>query len=396
MHSLGVITVIVVAMPKERCWQCRKMKSDVSLGPSDDRICGDCFRENERILAQAKNSADANKLTDKTEVLQPSSKKKGRSGAVTAVETSLAAASTDITLETSTAADQQPESGDISMVQQLALLRAEVKCQQNTIESLQTQLTFVLSLLGIAEQDVQPITSVSGSNSNTSGSSGSSMPTNTVCHAEATATVADKSLWSTVVAKQQKTQKCTNNFQQSLIAAVYCDQSERKRRESSLIVSGITEGLHQPDSETFTKLCQDEFGIQPDIVSTRRLGHVHLNKPRPLLISMRTPSQAQQLITQAKQLRRSQNQLVRDNVYINRNQTKAEAEAAYQLRVQRRQAAERRKDATLSSSVPSFNSASTDTEVSLSLLNIASNPQTVLPPPPVGDRPTGRQSLRQQ
>lgn len=111
---------------------------------------------------------------------------------------------------------------------------------------------------------------------------------------------------------------------------------------------------------------------------------------------MRAPVQAQKLITEAKQLRRSQNQFVRDNIYINRNLTKAEAEAAYQSRVQRRQAAERRKGTTLPSSVPPFNGGSIDTDASLPLLNIACNPQTVLPPPPSRDRQTGRHSERQQ
>jgi hypothetical protein len=391
-----------------------------------DKLFGDCFNENERrinalntvtidsttisagassdstaiITATAKNSADVNKPADETQVLQPTSNKKGKS---CAVETPHAATSNDIIPEASAAADLQPANGVTSTEQQLTLLRAEVKCQQNIIEALQRQLKFVLSLLGIAEHDVQPITSNTVSNNNTSdrtngssSDSNSSTPMNTVSHAETTAVAADKSLWSTVVARQRKTQKCTNNFQQSLIAAVYCDQSERKRRESSLIVSGINEDPQQSDREVFIKLCHDEFGIQPDIVSTQRLGQVRPNQSRPLLITMRAPVQAQKLITEAKQLRRSQNQFVRDNIYINRNLTKAEAEAAYQSRVQRRQAAGRRKGTTLPSSVPPFNGGNIDTDASLPLLNIACNPQTVLPPPPSRDRQTGRHSERQQ
>lgn len=51
---------------------------------------------------------------------------------------------------------------------------------------------------------------------------------------------------------------------------------------------------------------------------------------------MRQNAQAQQLISSAKQLRQSSDSAVRDHVYINPDLTRAEAEAAYQLRLQRR------------------------------------------------------------
>jgi len=48
-------------------------------------------------------------------------------------------------------------STSISMESQLASLRAEVQRQQTTIATLQTQLSFVLSLLGVKEPDIEPI-----------------------------------------------------------------------------------------------------------------------------------------------------------------------------------------------------------------------------------------------
>jgi hypothetical protein len=67
-------------------------------------------------------------------------------------------------------------------------------------------------------------------------------------------------------------EKGSNNFQQSLIAAVCKDQSESKRRESSLIVTGLYEDQHYSDTEQFQDFCFEEFNVQPAIVSTRRLG----------------------------------------------------------------------------------------------------------------------------
>ena len=86
----------------------------------------------------------------------------------------------------------------------------------------------------------------------------------------------------------------------------------------------------------------NEFGLQPDITYIKRLGQPLPEKTRPLLVALRSIDQTQQIIKSARKLRQSENSLVRDGVYISPNLTKAEAAAAYQLRTQRRQAAQRR------------------------------------------------------
>jgi hypothetical protein len=73
-------------------------------------------------------------------------------------------------------------------------------------------------------------------------------------------------------------------------------------------------------------------------VSTKRLGRLQPRKVRPILIVTSKADELQHLIAAAKQLRKSLNPDVRTSVYFNRNTTKAEAEAAYRARVQRRQA----------------------------------------------------------
>ena len=42
-------------MPQERCWQCRQIKPDVTLCPSDDRLCRECFEANEVQLKLLKD-----------------------------------------------------------------------------------------------------------------------------------------------------------------------------------------------------------------------------------------------------------------------------------------------------------------------------------------------------
>jgi len=55
-----------------------------------------------------------------------------------------------------------------------------------------------------------------------------------------------------------------------------------------------------------------------------------------LLVSLSTAEEASYLISNARHLRRSNNELVRKNIYINADLTPAEAKAAYELRCARR------------------------------------------------------------
>ena len=132
-------------------------------------------------------------------------------------------------------------------------------------------------------------------------------------------------------------------------------------------------------------LCREEFNMQPDIVITKRLGRAQPTKIRPLLIVTRKIDQAQHLIAKAKLLRKSLNLTVRNNVFINRNLTKAEAEAAYCVRVQQRQVAVHHTAYQQSRGTEhevNVSNKPSDIDVSLSLLSTASNPNTLVPLPP--------------
>jgi len=59
---------------------------------------------------------------------------------------------------------------------------------------------------------------------------------------------------------------------------------------------------------------------------------------QPLLVSVYSKEQAASIVSSAKILRKSDSPVVKDNIYINPDLTKAHATAAYQLRCQRREA----------------------------------------------------------
>lgn len=163
------------------------------------------------------------------------------------------------------------------------------------------------------------------------------------------ASTSAKQLYSRVtgLTQSQQPQKQLSQFRQSLVAAVYIDQRDKDSRSSSFIVSGLPSSAVHSDKYIVTELCMNEFNIQVDIVSTKRLGKASpsTDTVQPLLVHVKNVDHAKLIISSARHLRQSIASLVRDNVYINPNLTKAEASAAYELRCRHREAANRRSTA---------------------------------------------------
>jgi hypothetical protein len=83
------------------------------------------------------------------------------------------------------------------------------------------------------------------------------------------------------------------------------------------------------------------------------LGHLILGEIQPLLVTLHNINQAKQLITNSRQLSESTNVDIKNKIVINPKLTSAEAAAAYQLRVQRRAAAQHRSEQQSQRHLPS-------------------------------------------
>lgn len=73
-----------------------------------------------------------------------------------------------------------------------------------------------------------------------------------------------------------ETSKRFPNFQDTVTAAVFVDQNEKKHYEHSVIVSGLKRDQSN-DQVVFSDECSEELGITPDIISTRRLGQPQMH-----------------------------------------------------------------------------------------------------------------------
>ena len=132
------------------------------------------------------------------------------------------------------------------------------------------------------------------------------------------------------------------------VTAMYVDLDKKQRRTSNIVVSGLSANSSaEEDAKAVIELLRDEYewdvnewpGVK--IVKVRRLGNKQEKKLQPLLVTLDSQRTAQYYINNAKWLRASSNADVRDNVFINADMTPSEAKAAYELRVQRRQRAQR-------------------------------------------------------
>jgi len=197
-------------------------------------------------------------------------------------------------------------------------LRAAVERQRQIIGELETRLNFVLSMFGVDDVSVSANEVVPDTNDT-----------------NATVSVADSGV---VNAKATHAPSPMSPFRVAVLSAVYSDMKEQEIRSKNFIISGLTASADNEDKTVVEALCEEELHVKPVVKSCRRLGKVIPGKVRPLKVTVRTAEQATSVIAAAKNLRKSNDEYVQRNVYINADLTKAQADAAYRARCQRRQA----------------------------------------------------------
>jgi len=120
-----------------------------------------------------------------------------------------------------------------------------------------------------------------------------------------------------------------------VLAAVHQELSEKERRKSNVVVSGMQEVDGIDDVDSFSNLCETCLPVKPAVIRhrCRRLGRKVEGKVRPFLVSLSSESSAAELLQCARLLRQTSDA---DGIYINADLTPAEALAAFQAREKRR------------------------------------------------------------
>ena len=240
---------------------------------------------------------------------------------------------------------------ETTLQQQIDALSAEVKQQRDIIYKLTSQLSFVLSFIGVSD-DVSILSAQNHQKQQSATTSSEGLqtdewpkltqsvrqiqqPNGQPMYADVVAVTAAAAASVGASAANQSWKQSRHKMtllQESMLTAVYIDQTVKDKRATSIVVSGLKPSSTVSDLDLFSKLCEREFHVQLDVKLVRRLGQITSDRTQPLLVVLNRVDQAQRLITSAKQLRNSNDLNIKSSVYINPYRTKAESAAAYQIR----------------------------------------------------------------
>ena len=126
-------------------------------------------------------------------------------------------------------------------------------------------------------------------------------------------------------------------LQTAVLSAVHEEFYSISQRSHNIVVTGLKTSDVTPDDVLFRELCFSMLDIDPHIKSTSRFKKSTEGKVQPLLITFDSVEEVTNILAHAKNLRKSTSDYVRQNVYINKHMTKAEALTAYNARLKRRQ-----------------------------------------------------------
>lgn len=205
-------------------------------------------------------------------------------------------------------------------------LSKQVTLLQSTVATMQSQINFLLSALGWSSV---PSANTMGDGSQTStwgvGHDSDTSPPSSQAAVDETGDA-----WSVVTKRPARAAKVLRD---AVVAAVYNDQQQQSNRAANLVVTGLPSS--SDDKQLTTDIIRKELHIEPDIVHCKRLGQQRGSKPRPLLLVLRAPAGADEIMAKAKYLRQAAS-VVAQSVYINRHLTSAQSKAAYDERCRRR------------------------------------------------------------
>ena len=143
--------------------------------------------------------------------------------------------------------------------------------------------------------------------------------------------------WSTVVKSSNSKQVLPQT--DDLVRAVHKDLISQKERKKNIVVSGLNSSATISDKDLFKNLVGSHLNMipVPQLTFTRRLKTSSSSSSKPLLlVCFSTEDVATQVLSRARNLGSSESEHIRSNVFINRDLTKAEAAAAFEIRKQRR------------------------------------------------------------
>jgi len=178
----------------------------------------------------------------------------------------------DITSVRRDRASSRPNENDPASEFELLELKKTVQELTTVVDKLSNQLNFVLSYLDI--NDVATNSSVDtglSSSAVVTATKNSSILAVNGATAAATA-VAEHASVTAAVPATRGVKPRPASLKEAVVTAVHNDQRDRERRARTVIVSGLKQQNTMTDADSFRQLVVHEFGDDPVIKFTKRLG----------------------------------------------------------------------------------------------------------------------------
>ena len=116
------------------------------------------------------------------------------------------------------------------------------------------------------------------------------------------------------------------NLRSAVLTAMHTELHTVSKRANCVVVSGLKPSSLVSDADQLRDFSNDELKLNLDVRSAVRLGKPITGRIQPLLVSLGSPEEVNTVMSLARDLRRSTSRIVRDNIFINRHQTRAERE----------------------------------------------------------------------
>lgn len=118
------------------------------------------------------------------------------------------------------------------------------------------------------------------------------------------------------------------------LVSVHKELEDKRKRAANVVVHGLQPRDGEGDDAIFARFMEEHLPVKPafDRTKCRRLGKPQAGKTQPLLVAFNNTIGAADVLASTGSLRRSA-----PTVFINADQTRAEAQLAYEERVRRRE-----------------------------------------------------------
>lgn len=159
----------------------------------------------------------------------------------------------------------------------------------------------------------------------------------------------------TVPSRPKPAQVLSAPLRQAVLSAVYSDLSAKNNRSTNVVISGVAPESTRADKDIVVDLIARELHMQSTVRGCKRLGKPTPGRIQLLCATLSSAVEVDQVLGSAKLLRSSTQTYIRDKVFISRDLTRAEAQAAYENRCRLRARRAAASASQPSTSVPSVN-----------------------------------------